>query len=59
MNRKNIKARQKELRLQISTIIDTTPNWCRLPNDAPEVRHVQELQKKISELGKMRPYREN
>lgn len=59
MDRKEIKARQKKLRSQIITIIETTPNWCRLPDDAPEIQQVRELQKKITELGKMRPYREN
>ncbi|OOG27578.1 hypothetical protein BZK37_03465 [Enterococcus casseliflavus] len=59
MDRKEIKARQKELRSQIIAIIETTPNWCRLPDDAPEIQQVRNLQKKITELGKMRPYREN
>lgn len=59
MERKEIKARQKKLRSQIITIIDTTPNWCRLPDDAPEIQQVRELQKKINELGKMRQYKEN
>ncbi|OTO01286.1 hypothetical protein [Enterococcus sp. 5B3_DIV0040] len=58
MDRKEIKAYQKELRSKIITIIDTTPNWCRLPDDAPEIRQVRELQRQITELGKMCPYRE-
>lgn len=59
MDRKEIKHRQKELRQQILNVIDSTPHWSHLPNDAPEVQYARELQKEIERLGKMRPYREN
>lgn len=59
MDRKEVKARQKKLRIQMLTIIEATPGWYRLPEDAPEIREVRELQRKITELEKMRPPRIN
>ncbi|MGM0209265.1 hypothetical protein IGI96_003789 [Enterococcus sp. DIV0421] len=59
MDRKEIKALQKELRSQIIAIIEITPTWCRLPDDAPEIHQVRNLQKKINKLDKMHPYKEN
>lgn len=58
MDRKQIKRQQKELRRHIQNLIDSTPQWARLPNNAPEVRYVRKLQKEIERLGKMRPYKE-
>ncbi|OTO05374.1 hypothetical protein [Enterococcus sp. 5B3_DIV0040] len=57
MDRKQIKQRQKEIRTQIQNLIDSTPNWSRLPDDAPEVEYARKLQKEVERLGKMRPYR--
>ncbi|MGM0209383.1 hypothetical protein IGI96_003910 [Enterococcus sp. DIV0421] len=58
MNRKQIKQRQKELRQQIQNLIDSTPQWVHLSDDAPEIRYARELQKEIERLGKLRLYRE-
>ena len=58
MDRKQIKQRQKEIRRQIQNLIDATPQWSHLSDDAPEVQYARKLQKEIERLGKMRPYRE-
>lgn len=59
MDRKEVKTQQKKLRTQMITIIEATPGWYRLPEDAPEVQQVRELQRKITQLEKMRPPRIN
>ena len=58
MDRKQIKQRQKELRRQINNLIDSTPDWSHLSENAPEIQYAKRLQKEIDRLGKTRPYRD-
>lgn len=52
MDKKVIKEQKKLLRRKILEIMERTPNFRNLPDDAPEVRQVRELGKEIEKLGK-------
>lgn len=52
MDKKVIKEQKKLLRRKILEIMEGTPNFRNLPDDAPEVRQVRELGKVLESLGK-------
>lgn len=52
MDKKVIKERKKILRRKILEIMEGTPNFKNLPDDAPEVRQVRQLEKALESLGK-------
>lgn len=55
MDKEVIKERKKFLRRKILEIMEGTPNFRNLPDDAPEVRKVREVEKALESLGKQYP----
>lgn len=51
MDKKLTKEHKKLLRRKILEVMERTPNFKNLPDDAPEVRKVRQLGKELDSLG--------